>query len=104
MHQVVGAPVPSGRSVHQFRRPRRGLPPFDHKLAQIKKPVDLIVLPEVFNTGFPVDPEKFAEPLNSVTVNWMSEKAKQFKAVITGSFLMSDEGKFYNQGEFMQKA
>jgi len=75
---------------------------FDKKIAQITRPVDLIVLPEVFNTGFPVDPEKFAEPLSGQTVCWMREKAQQMKAVITGSILMNDEGKFYNTLVWMQ--
>lgn len=75
---------------------------FDHRLKQITKPVDLIVLPEVFNTGFPVDPEKFAEPLTGATVNWMSEKARQLDAVVTGSMLVNEEGKFYNTLVWMQ--
>lgn len=69
---------------------------FDAKIEHIKKPVDLIVLPEVFNTAFPVDPEKFAEALSGDTVCWMREKAQQMNAVITGSILMNDEGEFYN--------
>ena len=69
---------------------------FDHKIAQISKPVDLIVLPEVFNTAFPVDPEKFAETFNGLTVKWMREKAQQLNTTITGSLLISEKGKYYN--------
>ncbi len=75
---------------------------FDEKIKQINKPVDLIVLPEVFNTGFPVDPEKFAESLTGTTVNWMSEKARQQNAVVTGSLLVFEDGKFYNTLVWMQ--
>lgn len=75
---------------------------FDKKLIEITKPIDLIVLPEVFNTGFPVDPEKYAEPLNGQTVNWMHEKAQQLQSVITGSILIEEDGKFYNTLVWMQ--
>lgn len=75
---------------------------FDSRINQIIKPVDLIVLPEVFNTGFPVDPEKFAEPISGQTVNWMREKALQLQVVIAGSILMKDKGKFYNTLVWMQ--
>ncbi len=69
---------------------------FDQKISDIKDEVDLIILPEVFNTGFPVDPEKYAEDENGLTLNWMREKAKQKKAVITGSILFDKDWKFYN--------
>jgi predicted amidohydrolase len=75
---------------------------FDAKLLQINEDVDLIVLPEVFNTGFPVDPEKFAETINGSSVNWMRKKAKLYNAVVTGSLLVNENGKFYNTLIWMQ--
>ncbi len=69
---------------------------FDKKLDQIQQPIDLIILPEVFNTGFPVDPEKYTESLDGATTNWMRAKASQLDAVITGSLLIEEGGKFFN--------
>lgn len=69
---------------------------FDDKLATIKYPIDLIILPEVFNTGFPVDPKKYAESLNGNTINWMRTKSSQLKSIITGSLLVNINGKYYN--------
>ena len=42
---------------------------FNDKISHIKSNTDLIILPEVFNTGFPADPEKFAEKFSGETVS-----------------------------------
>ena len=57
---------------------------------------DLVVLPETFTTGFPVDPAPFAETLDGETVNWMQQIAQTTGAVITGSFLLKQDNLFYN--------
>ena len=56
----------------------------------------LIVLPETFTTGFPVDPAPFAETEEGETVKWMQQLSKQTGAVITGSFLLKDGHHYYN--------
>lgn len=75
---------------------------FEAKLERLDNNADLIILPEAFNTGFPVDPEKFAETYEGKSVHWMRKRAKQFNAVITGSILISDNGKYYNMLIWMQ--
>ena len=57
---------------------------------------DLIILPETFTTGFPVDPKPFAESIDGETALWMQSAAKKTGAVITGSFLLKDKDKYYN--------
>lgn len=49
---------------------------------------DLIVLPEMFSSGFSMDPEVCFETMNGETVAWMSEQARQKSVVITGSLIM----------------
>ncbi len=61
-----------------------------------QKKADLIVLPETFTTGFPVDPAPFAETTHGKTLNWMRKMAAQTGAVITGSFLMKEKKHFTN--------
>jgi omega-amidase len=63
---------------------------------------DVIVLPEMFTTGFSMTPEKWAEPMNGDTFNWLKNKALQCNAVITGSFICEQEGNFYNRLIWMQ--
>lgn len=69
---------------------------FDVLLEQQKQHNHLIVLPETFTTGFPVDPHVFAEAIDGPSVQWMREKATQFQSVICGSLLISEGGKYYN--------
>lgn len=57
---------------------------------------DLIVLPETFTTGFPVDPVPFAETEDGESVLWMREMAAQTDAVVTGSLLLKNEGIYTN--------
>ncbi len=69
---------------------------FEKKIQLIERDCDLIVLPETFNTGFPVDPIIFAESIDGETLNWMQQMAQQTGAVITGSLLIESNGNFSN--------
>lgn len=57
---------------------------------------DVVILPETFTSGFPVEPEKFAEDKDGKTMQWMANLASTTKSTITGSFLMKFDGKFSN--------
>jgi predicted amidohydrolase len=69
---------------------------FSRKIHQAFENHHLIVLPETFTTGFPVDPAPFAETEKGETVAWMRALAKDTNAVITGSFLLKEKNSFYN--------
>lgn len=59
---------------------------------------DLIVLPEMFSTGFTMNAQALAEPMErSETVAWMREQASRTQAVITGSIVILDDGVCYNR-------
>jgi len=58
---------------------------------------DLIVLPEMFSTGFSMDAEALAEPMDGPTVGWMREEAAAMGCVITGSVIVRDAGRHYNR-------
>jgi omega-amidase len=70
---------------------------FSEKISSIAAETDLIILPEMFTTGFSMQPEKLAEPMNGRTVDWMKEKAKEKNCVITGSFICEEDGKYFNR-------
>jgi omega-amidase len=63
---------------------------------------DVIVLPEMFTTGFSMTPEKWAEPMFGETFNWMKTKALEYDAAITGSFICEEEGHYFNRLIWMQ--
>ncbi len=76
---------------------KKNLEHFDALLNKINEPTDLIVLPEMFTTGFSMHPERMAEQHLTVTYNWLLKKAKEKNAVITGSVAVKDGEKFYNR-------
>ncbi len=75
---------------------------FEEKIWQIEGSTDLIVLPEMFNSGFTMNAKEVAEPMNFTTFKWMLQMAAQTKAVITGSFVVNENGLFYNRLLWMQ--
>ena len=69
---------------------------FDKKLEHISE-TDLIVLPEMFSTGFSMQPEKFAERMNGETVEWMKRKATEKNSAVCGSVMIKDNNHYYNR-------
>jgi omega-amidase len=74
----------------------------EEKIWQIGQETDLIVLPEMFSTGFTNAAPELAEPMNSKTFRWMKQQAKQTRAVVTGSFIARDGKDLYNRLLWMQ--
>lgn len=70
---------------------------FDRLLSQINAPVDLIVLPEMFNTGFSMQVRTLAEDGSGPTAQWMSESAGRYQATLIGSLIVQENGKYYNR-------
>lgn len=70
---------------------------FAFEIDNIKETVDLIVLPEMFATGFVVQPERIAEEMNGSIMQWMREQADKTQAVICGSLVVSENKKYYNR-------
>lgn len=58
---------------------------------------DLIVLPEMFATGFTMEAEAFAETMDGPTVEWMREEAVALGCAITGSLIIRDGDRYYNR-------
>jgi omega-amidase len=70
---------------------------FDALLAPLTSNTDLIVLPEMFPTGFSMDVEKLHEPVNGPTKGWLEAKARELNAAITGSLIVKDGDDYYNR-------
>lgn len=69
----------------------------EEKIWGLKGKTDLIILPEMFPTGFSMEAAKLAEPMNLTVCRWMKQLAAQTKATVTGSAIISEGGKFYNR-------
>jgi predicted amidohydrolase len=70
---------------------------FDALLAPLVGSTDVIVLPEMFTTGFSMDVEDFAEEDGGPTSDWLQQKALDLRAAITGSVMTRDGGHFFNR-------
>lgn len=63
---------------------------------------DLYIFPEMFTTGFCVEPEEVAETVEGETLAWMKAKAAQTGAAIAGSVPVCQDGKYYNRFYFVK--
>ena len=70
---------------------------FGQQLAQLAGPTDLIVLPEMFSTGFSMAAPALAETMDGPTVAWLRAQAAAHQAVVTGSVIIEENGAYYNR-------
>ena len=70
---------------------------FSEKISAIPADTDLIILPEMFTTGFSMTPEKWAEKQDGTSVMWMQKTANEKNCVVTGSLIIEENGKYYNR-------
>jgi predicted amidohydrolase len=69
----------------------------DALLVPLVNNTDVIVLPEMFPTGFSMDVQKLHETVNGPTTNWLESKARELNAAITGSLIVKDGERYYNR-------
>src|SRR5436190_18355514 len=70
---------------------------FEEKIRAIKEYTEIIVLPEMFSTGFCMEPGLHAEAMEGPTVSWMKELAAEKRVIITGSLIIREGEDFYNR-------
>ena len=74
---------------------------FEAKIKALAENVDLIVLPEMFTSGFTMNPKAVAETMQGDTIIWLKNLAKAKNAAITGSLVMEENGHFFNRLVFV---
>lgn len=74
----------------------------EEKIWQIEGQTDLILLPEMFSTGFTMNAKKLAEPMNLTTFKWLKQQAAQTKAVVVGSYIVKENEQYFNRLVWMQ--
>lgn len=67
------------------------------KMATVDNSVDIIVLPELFSTGFTMEAEKMAETMDGKGVHWMLALAKEKQCLVIGSLLINESEAYYNR-------
>lgn len=69
----------------------------ENAINNITAKTELIVLPEMFSTGFSMQPAALAEPMSGPTVQWMQRMATTKRAIITGSLIIEEADCYYNR-------
>src|SRR5664279_1691911 len=64
---------------------------FSKKIESIEEKTEVIILPEMFNTGFSMKAELLAEDMNGEAVQWMKKIAAEKKVILTGSVMIKDK-------------
>ncbi|RXM46150.1 nitrilase family protein [Flavobacterium sp. YO64] len=74
---------------------------FEAKINSLDSEVNLIVLPEMFSTGFTMNPSAVAETMQGETVLWMKAMAKAKSSAVVGSLVIVENEKYYNRMLFV---
>ena len=74
---------------------------FESKVASISPDVDLIVLPEMFSTGFTMQPKNVAETMSGISVLWMKDIAVKYDIALLGSLVIKENLCYYNRAVFV---
>jgi len=90
------------QSTIQWEDKAANLHNFAQKIAQLAGKTDLIILPEMFTTGFSMAAERLAEPMDGPAMEWLAQQAAKSQAVLTGSFIVRENDRFYNRLIWMQ--
>lgn len=70
---------------------------FEQKIKSIPGKTELVILPEMFTTGFSMQPEKLAEPMDGKAIQWMTDMAQKQNIILTGSLIIAENGNYYNR-------
>jgi omega-amidase len=69
----------------------------EEKIDGIREHTEVIVLPEMFSTGFSMNPGALAETMDGPSVGWMKKMAARKRAILTGSLIIEEEGNYFNR-------
>ncbi len=69
----------------------------EKKINSITQKTEIIVLPEMFSTGFSMNPSALAETMDGTTVQWMKKIAVEKKIILTGSVIIQEDDQFFNR-------
>lgn len=81
----------------QWENPLKNRTYFSDKIQEIAGETDIIILPEMFTTGFSMNASKLAETMDGATLQWMISEAKKNNSALTGSVIISENGLYYNR-------
>lgn len=69
----------------------------EQKIVNLEEPTEVVILPEMFTTGFSMQPTLHAETMEGPSVQWMRRIAMTQKIILTGSLIIEENGHYYNR-------
>lgn len=75
---------------------------YEEYISVVQEPLEVVVLPEMFSTGFSMAPEKLAEKMDGTSVQWMKDIAKKHRCILSGSLIIEEDGNYYNRMLWVQ--
>lgn len=76
---------------------RANLAMFEQKIDAIEEDTHLIVLPEMFTTGFSMNPQSLAQKMDDTTVAWIRKTSADNHADVTASVIIEENGRYFNR-------
>ncbi len=69
----------------------------EQKINSLRHATEVVVLPEMFSTGFSMNAAALAEKMDGTTVRWMKTMSMENRVILTGSIIIEEDGKYYNR-------
>lgn len=69
----------------------------EEKINNIDRKTEIVILPEMFSTGFSMNPHELAEGMDGESVNWMKRISSQKRIILTGSVMIEENGQYFNR-------
>jgi len=85
------------QSILHWEDKKANLQMFGEKIIPISQQSEIVVLPEMFSTGFSMQPKKLAETMDGETMQWMKQVSAKKKIILTGSVIIEENGNYYNR-------
>lgn len=85
-----------------WENPSQNLLMLSNKIESITAFKQVVILPEMFSTGFSMQPHKLAETMQGNCITWMKNEAKKHKIILCGSLMIKEDDKYYNRFIWMQ--
>nr|WP_299340214.1 amidohydrolase [Allomuricauda sp.] len=85
-----------------WEKPNENRTMFEKKVDSIESEVDIVIFPEMFTTGFTMNPQKIEPSEGKNTIEWMQDLAKRKNTALLGSIVFQEEDKFFNRLLFVE--
>ena len=80
-----------------WEKPAANLEYFGQQISKLPSTVDLVILPEMFTTGFSMNPISIAETMGGPTIKWMVTTAKINRMALVGSVVIKENAQYFNR-------